>query len=301
VSALPDLAPERLAPYLSRAEAALEARLPREDALPGRLHAAMRYAALGAGKRIRPVLCYLAGEAVGVEPARLDGPAAAVEMIHAYSLVHDDLPAMDDDDLRRGRPTTHRAFDEATAILAGDALQVLAFEVLSSDATMQAEPASRVEMMRILSVASGTAGMAGGQSLDLAAVGRRLGISEVEEMHRRKTGALIAAAVMMAAAARPDLSAARRTALQAYSDALGLAFQIVDDILDVEGEAAVMGKPVRADAAADKPTYPAVAGLAAAKARALALRDEALAALGPFGPEGEGLREVTRYIVERRQ
>jgi len=208
---------------------------------------------------------------------------------------------MDDDDLRRGRPTTHRAFDEATAILAGDALQVLAFEVLSSDASMQAEPASRVEMIRILSLASGTAGMAGGQSLDLGAVGRRLALPEVEEMHRRKTGALIAASVMMAAAARPDLGPDLRKALEDYSDALGLAFQIVDDILDVEGEAEVMGKPVRADAAADKPTYPAIAGLAAAKARALGLRDEALAALGPFGPEADGLRGITRYIVERRQ
>ena len=296
-----DAAAERLAPYQARAEAALDARLPAGDVVPARLHAAMRYAALGAGKRIRPVLCYLAGEAVGVTPDRLDGPAAAVEMIHAYSLVHDDLPAMDDDDLRRGRPTTHRAFDEATAILAGDALQVLAFEVLSGDASMQAEAAARVEMIRILSVASGTAGMAGGQSLDLDAVGRRLAIADVEEMHRRKTGALIAASVMMAAASRPDLPAVLRAALGVYSDALGLAFQIVDDILDVEGEAEVVGKPVRADAAADKPTYPAVAGLDAAKARALALRDEALAALGPFGPEADGLRDVTRYIVERRQ
>ena len=296
-----DAAAEWLAPYQARAEAALRARLPAASAVPARLHAAMRYAALGAGKRIRPVLCYLAGEAVGVTPDRLDGPAAAVEMIHAYSLVHDDLPAMDDDDLRRGRPTTHRAFDEATAILAGDALQVLAFEVLSGDASMQAGAAARVEMIRILSVASGTAGMAGGQSLDLDAVGRRLAIADVEEMHRRKTGALIAASVMMAAAARPDLPEALRAALRVYSDALGLAFQIVDDILDVEGEAEVVGKPVRADAAADKPTYPAVAGLDAAKARSLALRDEALAALGPFGPEAEGLRHVTRYIVERRQ
>ena len=296
-----DAAAERLAPYQARAEAALHARLPAGDAVPARLHAAMRYAALGAGKRIRPVLCYLAGEAVGVTPDRLDGPAAAVEMIHAYSLVHDDLPAMDDDDLRRGRPTTHRAFDEATAILAGDAMQVLAFEVLSGDASMQAGAAARVEMIRILSVASGTAGMAGGQSLDLDAVGRPLAIADVEEMHRRKTGALIAASVMMAAAARPDLPEALRAALGVYSDALGLAFQIVDDILDVEGEAEVVGKPVRADAAAEKPTYPAVAGLDAAKARALALRDEALAALGPFGPEADGLRDVTRYIVERRQ
>ena len=297
----PESVLQKLAAYQARAEGALEARLPSEGAVPSRLHAAMRYAALGAGKRIRPVLCYLAGEAVGVDPIRLDGPAAAVEMIHAYSLVHDDLPAMDDDDLRRGRPTTHRAFDEATAILAGDALQVLAFEVLSADASMAVAPEARVEMIRILAVSSGTAGMAGGQSLDLGAVGRRLAVAEVEDMHRRKTGALIAASVMMAAAACPALEPERRAALRHYSDALGLAFQIVDDLLDVEGEAEVVGKPVRADAAAQKPTYPAVAGLDAAKLRALALRDEALAALDPFGPEADGLRDITRYIVERRQ
>jgi len=301
VPASPGSALDRLAAYQARAEAALDARLPAAEAVPARLHAAMRYATLGPGKRIRPVLCYLAGEAVGVAPERLDGPAAALEMIHAYSLVHDDLPAMDDDDLRRGRPTTHRAFDEATAILAGDALQVLAFEVLAGDPGLDVPPASRVEMVRLLASASGTAGMAGGQSLDLDAVGQPLAVPDVEEMHRRKTGALIVASVMMAAAARPDLPADRHDALRRCSEALGLAFQIVDDLLDVEGEAAVVGKPVRADAAAFKPTYPAVAGLERAKARALALRDTALDALAAFGPEADGLREVTRYIVERRQ
>jgi geranylgeranyl diphosphate synthase type II len=261
----------------------------------------MRYATLGSGKRIRPVMCYLAGEAVGTGPAELDAPAAAVELIHAYSLIHDDLPAMDDDDLRRGRPTTHRAFDEATAILAGDALQVLAFEILATDRALTKDPAARVEIVRILAVASGTAGMAGGQALDLAAVGRRLQIDEVEEMHRRKTGALIEASVMMAAATRPQLPMRKKEALAHYARALGLAFQIVDDVLDVVGDQALVGKPVRADAAADKPTYPAIAGLAAAKARALELRDQALAALGAFGPEADGLRALARYIVERQQ
>jgi geranylgeranyl diphosphate synthase type II len=292
---------QRLSACQARAEQALEARLPQAGEVPERLHAAMRYATLGAGKRIRPVLCYLAGEAVGVDPSELDGPAAAVEMIHAYSLVHDDLPAMDDDDLRRGRPTTHRAFDEATAILAGDALQVLAFEVLATDPAMTRDPACRLETVRILAQASGTAGMAGGQALDLDAVGRRLSIEAVEDMHRRKTGALIEASIMMAAAARPALPQARREALQRCGAALGLAFQIVDDLLDVEGDAATVGKPVRADAAAEKPTFPAVAGVAAARARAFQLRDEALAALAGFGPEADGLRDVTRYIVERRQ
>jgi farnesyl diphosphate synthase len=293
--------PDRLSLYQARAEGALQARLPAATAPPARLHQAMRYAALGPGKRIRPVLCYLAGEAVGVDPSGLDGPAAAVEMIHAYSLVHDDLPAMDDDDLRRGRATTHRAFDEATAILAGDALQVLAFEVLAADPTITPDATARIEMIRVLAVASGTAGMAGGQSLDLAAVGRRLTVAEVEQMHRRKTGALIVASVMLAAAARPGLPAEQVTALRRYGEALGLAFQIVDDLLDVEGEAELVGKPVRADAAADKPTYPAVTGLDAARARVLGLRDEALSALSVLGPDAGGLREITRYIVERRQ
>jgi len=292
---------DRLVSYQARAGRALDSRLPAVAAIPTRLHEAMRYATLGSGKRIRPVLCYLAGEAVGAPPSELDGPAAAVEMIHAYSLIHDDLPAMDNDDLRRGRPTTHRAFDEATAILAGDALQVLAFEVLASDAAMNAGAAARVEMVRILASASGTDGMAGGQALDLAAAGHRLSLAEVEQMHGRKTGALIEASIMMAAAARPALPAPRREALRRYGAALGLAFQIVDDLLDVEGDAATVGKPVRADAAADKPTYPAIAGVAAAKSRALELRQQAVDALAGFGPEAEGLRLVAGYIVERRQ
>jgi geranylgeranyl diphosphate synthase type II len=292
---------DRLAAYQLRTERTLEHCLPAATLPPRRLHEAMRYAVLGTGKRIRPALCYLAGEAIGAAAAELDAPAAAVELIHAYSLIHDDLPAMDDDDLRRGRPTTHRAFDEATAILAGDALQVLAFEILASDAAMTPDPAARVEMIRTLAVASGTAGMAGGQSMDLAAVGRRLDITEVEEMHRRKTGALIEASVMMAAAARPKLTSERNSGLRRYSSALGLAFQIVDDLLDVLGDADLVGKPVRADAAAEKPTYPAVAGIDASRARSLALREEALAALDAFGNEADGLRQMAMYIVERQQ
>jgi len=291
----------RLALYQARVEAAIERYLPASGTPPARLHEAMRYAVLGAGKRVRPVLCYLAGEAVGVPVEALDGPAAAVEMIHAYSLIHDDLPAMDDDDLRRGRPTTHRAFGEATAILAGDALQVLAFEVLASDPAMTRDPATRLGIIRTLAAASGTLGMAGGQAMDLAAIGHRLGIEEVEEMHRRKTGALIAASVAMAAASAPALEAARRQALDGYGRALGLAFQIVDDLLDVEGEATIVGKPVRADAAADKPTYPAVAGVAAARERAEQLCREAVSALADFDARAEPLRQLARYIVERRQ
>ncbi len=292
---------ERLARCQARVTATLERCLPAATTAPARLHEALRYAVLGPGKRIRPVLCYAAGEAVGVPPAELDGPAAALELIHAYSLIHDDLPAMDDDDLRRGRPTTHRAFDEATAILAGDALQVLAFEILATDKAMTADPAARLEMIRLLAVASGTSGMAGGQAMDLAAAGRRLTLAEVEVMHRRKTGALIEASIMMAAAARPRLDAARRRTLECYGQALGLAFQIVDDLLDVEGDPAVVGKPVRADAAAARPTFPAVAGIAASHARAAELCDAALAALRDFGAEADGLRDLAGYIVGRRQ
>lgn len=291
---------QRIPHYTRRVEAKLDSVLPGSEVEPGRLHEAMRYAIFNGGKRVRPLLVYAAGECLGVPETLLDAPAAAIELIHAFSLVHDDLPAMDDDDLRRGRPTTHRAFDEATAILAGDALQVLAFEILATDASLTPDPAARLEMIRLLAVASGTAGMAGGQALDLAAVGRRLGIDEVEAMHRRKTGALIEASVLMAAAARPALPAPRRAALGRYGRALGLAFQIVDDLLDVIGDAGLVGKPVRADAAADKPTYPAVAGVEAAQSRAVALCDEAQAALEAFGAEADGLRQLARYIVERR-
>jgi farnesyl diphosphate synthase len=259
----------------------------------------MRYAVLGQGKRIRPLLCYAAGEAVGVPAPQLDGPAVALELIHAYSLVHDDLPAMDDDDLRRGRPTTHRAFDEATAILVGDALQVLAFEILARDPAMTPDPASRLDMIRMLAEASGTFGMAGGQALDLAAVGRSLSLAEIEEMHTRKTGALLRASVMLPAAAGTDITAGRRAALDRYGTALGLAFQIVDDLLDVEGDPDVVGKAVGADAQRNKPTYPSVVGVEASRGRARELMSEALAALGSFGPEADALRDLARFIVER--
>ena len=197
----------------------------------------MRYSALGGGKRVRPVLVYATANALGIAEANVDGVACAVELIHAYSLVHDDLPAMDDDDLRRGRPTCHKAFDEATAILVGDALQVLAFETLASGPGLPADAAIRLELVRLLAVASGTGGMAGGQALDLAAVGRQLSLAEVEEMHARKTGALIHASVMMAAACAERRSEAVVQALDEFARAIGLAFQIQDDLLDIEGDA----------------------------------------------------------------
>jgi geranylgeranyl pyrophosphate synthase len=239
---------------------------------------------------------YATGELVGAAPAALDAAAAAVEMIHVYSLVHDDLPAMDDDDLRRGRPTCHRQFDEATAILAGDALQVLAFESL---ALAPAPAEERVEMMRVLAAASGTQGMAGGQALDLGAVGRTLEAAAVEEMHRRKTGALIGASVALAAALAPALPARERAALGRFAAALGLAFQIVDDILDVEGDPALLGKAVGADEARHKPTYPAAVGMDAARARAGSLHAEARAAIADFGPRAGMLGWLADYIVQR--
>lgn len=283
-----------------RIESVLAAALPPEDRSPGRLHAAQRYAVLGGGKRLRPLLVYATGECLSIPIAPLDAPAAAVELIHAYSLVHDDLPAMDDDDLRRGRPTTHRAFDEATAILAGDALQVLAFELLAADTPHAADPRARLKMIRILAEASGTAGMAGGQALDLAAVGRSLTLAEVEVMHRMKTGALIRASVLLAAACVPDLPEPVFEALDACARDIGLAFQIQDDILDIEGESARLGKRTGADAARSKPTYPSVLGLSRARSKALELRDRTLQRLGSVPGDTSLLAWIAAYVVDRQ-
>jgi farnesyl diphosphate synthase len=278
----------------------LDAALPAADLVPQRLHAAQRYAVLGGGKRLRPLLVYCTGEALNIPARVLDAPAAAVELIHAYSLVHDDLPAMDDDDLRRGQPTTHRAFDEATAILAGDALQVLAFSLLSRDRTPGITSDARLKMIEILADASGTAGMAGGQAIDLAAVGQSLTLEELEAMHRLKTGALIRASVLMAAACAPGLSRDAWDALDAYSRDIGLAFQIQDDILDVEGKTEEIGKTSGADAARAKPTYPSVLGLEAAKVRARELKHAACARLKPLGASADILAWLASYVVQRR-
>jgi geranylgeranyl pyrophosphate synthase len=291
---------DRLAACGARVERCLEHWLPGPDSEPARLHEAMRYAVLGGGKRVRPALVYFTGFALGVDERRLDGPAAAVELIHAYSLVHDDLPAMDDDDLRRGRPTCHRAFDEATAILVGDALQVLAFEILADDPDMVPDPAHRLEIIRLLARASGTAGMAGGQAVDLEAAGHVLSLEALERMHRLKTGALIHASVMMAAASADRLDPVLAHALEVYGAAIGLAFQIQDDILDVEGDMGLLGKRTQADAARAKPNYPSIAGLAASKARLGQLHDEALAALQPLGAGAEPLRWLSGWLTERR-
>jgi farnesyl diphosphate synthase len=290
----------RLEEWRARIERELERRLPPETAVPQRLHAAQRYSALAPGKRIRPALVYATAETLGVALERVDGAACAVELIHAYSLVHDDLPAMDDDDLRRGRPTCHRAFDEATAILAGDSLQVLAFSLLAIHPGLAGEPATRVRLIELLAQASGTAGMAGGQALDLASLGRRLSLPEVELVHRLKTGALIRACVQMAAACAEDLSSCRQTALDHVGELVGLAFQIQDDILDVEGDATLLGKATGADRARDKPTYPAVAGLDAARRRVAELHDSADAALAESGWGGSPLAALCSWMLARR-
>ena len=267
---------------------------------PQRLHAAQRYSVLGGGKRLRPLLVYCTGEALGLQPSSLDAPAAAVELIHSYSLVHDDLPAMDNDDLRRGQPTTHRAFDEATAILAGDALQVLAFSLLARDRAAGVSPEARLKMIQILADASGTAGMAGGQSLDLSAVGRELNLEDLETMHRLKTGALIRASVLLAAACAPGLTTDEWNGLDGYSQDIGLAFQIQDDILDVEGSTEDLGKTIGADAARAKPTYPSVLGLQAAKSRARELQCRACDRLAPFGERARILAWLASFVVDRR-
>jgi geranylgeranyl pyrophosphate synthase len=290
----------RLRGYQSRVQSVLDTVLPAANVSPQRLHAAQRYAVLGGGKRLRPLLVYCTGEALGLAASTLDAPAAAVELIHSYSLVHDDLPAMDDDDLRRGQPTTHRAFDEATAILAGDALQVLAFSLLARDRAAGVSSEARLKMIQILADASGTAGMAGGQSLDLSAVGRNLDLEELEAMHRLKTGALIRASVLLAAACAPGLTAAEWDALDGYSQDIGLAFQIQDDILDVEGKTEDLGKTIGADAARAKPTYPSVLGLAAAKIRARELNRRACDRLAPLGERARVLAWLASYVVERR-
>ena len=291
--------PQRLAQYRARIEQVLERCLTLPDPGTERLRDAMRYSALGGGKRLRPMLVYLTGESLGASLAQLDAPAAAVELIHVYSLVHDDLPAMDDDDLRRGRPTCHRAYDEATAILVGDALQALAFAVLAGDDSPAVAPAVRIAMIRALADAAGTSGMAGGQAVDLAAVGQTLSVDAVENMHQRKTGALIRGSVLLGALAAGITTGPEYVALERFGAQVGLAFQIQDDILDVGGDPALLGKATGADAALSKPTYPSTVGLKSARDRARQLRDDAVAALAPLGGRGAMLTELAHFVVSR--
>lgn len=283
----------------NRAEQALEARLPSADILPQKLHAAMRYSVLGGGKRMRPMLAYAAGKALGIDPDGLDGPACAVEFIHVYSLIHDDLPAMDDDDLRRGKPTCHVAFDEATAILTGDALQALAFQVLAHDPAITAPAQNRLRMIDVLARASGSQGMVGGQAIDLASVGQKISLPELENMHIHKTGALIRASVQLATLAQADTDPAITDKLDHYAKCIGLSFQVQDDILDEESDTATLGKTQGKDKDNDKPTYPALLGLAGAKQKARELHEQALDSLSGFGSEADVLRELSLYIIQR--
>jgi geranylgeranyl pyrophosphate synthase len=289
---------DRVPVYQRRIEGVLARMLEIEGGATARLLEAMRYSTLAGGKRVRPVLVYATGEALGASLDTLDSPAAAVELIHVYSLVHDDLPAMDNDDLRRGRPTCHRAFDEATAILTGDALQARAFEVLTQGGA--AIPASaRLDMLRVLADAIGTRGMAGGQAIDLESVQQRLDEPALERMHRQKTGALIQASVLLGALAAGITNAPERAALSEFGAEIGLAFQIQDDILDVEGTTQSLGKRAGADADRVKPTYPSVLGLEQSRAQAVLRRDRAIAALKPLGPRFAHLAEFAHFLVAR--
>ncbi|TAK42836.1 MAG: polyprenyl synthetase family protein [Betaproteobacteria bacterium] len=283
----------------ARMEDVLTRLLPGAGVAPARLHAAMRYATLEGGKRVRPLLCFAAGEASCASAERLDIAAAAVEMIHAYSLAHDDLPCMDNDILRRGKPTVHVEFDEATALLAGDALQALAFQLLAEHRLAEA-PATQLEMVATLALAAGSRGMAGGQSIDLEATGKVLAAPELEAMHIRKTGALIRAAVMLGAGCGRPLAAAERAGLDHYAKRVGLAFQVVDDVLDAEASTATLGKTAGKDSKQGKPTYVSALGVGHAREFAEELRQDAHAALAPLGERARRLRELADFIVLRK-
>jgi geranylgeranyl pyrophosphate synthase len=285
----------------ARLEQALDQCLPVATTHPSGLHQAMRYAALDGGKRIRPTLVYAGGMATGAPQARLDAPACAVELIHAYSLVHDDLPAMDDDDLRRGKPSCHRAFGDANAILAGDALQSLAFQVLAQENSEDSDTATRLQMIRTLALASGSRGMAGGQAIDLAATGQQLNIAELEDMHIHKTGALIRASVVLGALCGNAVDSNQLGRLDHYAKCIGLAFQIRDDILDVEGETETLGKHTGMDQHREKSTYPSIIGLDAARERARELHADAMESLAGFDENADPLRWISAYIIERER
>jgi farnesyl diphosphate synthase len=280
------------------AEADLDRFLPPASQAPTKLHEAMRYTALGGGKRVRPLLVHAAGALFGADADALARVASAVEMIHVYSLVHDDMPCMDDDALRRGKPTVHVAYDEATALLVGDALQAQAFHVLAGTTTV---PAARtVAMLRLLAEAAGSAGMCGGQAIDLDSVGLSLTLEQLERMHQLKTGAMLRVSVLLGALAGRDLASHEREALAEYSRAIGLAFQVVDDVLDATADSATLGKTAGKDAADNKPTYVSILGLEPSKALAEQLRQQAHDALAPFGEQALRLREIADLIVQRK-
>lgn len=285
----------RFQPWQQRVEAAITTVLPAAGSHPTQLYQAVHYAALNGGKRVRPILTYASGELLGVTPQQLDAAAVAIELIHAYSLVHDDLPAMDDDDLRRGKPTCHKQFDEATAILAGDALQTLAFETL---AHADAPAETRLQWIQRLSVASGVNGMVGGQMIDLQAEQQTLDDHALRTMHRKKTGALIKAAILMGATpAQPDTKTVQQ--LSTFADSIGLAFQVQDDILDVEGDSAVLGKPQGSDQEQGKSTFVTLFGLEGAKQQLQQLHQQALDSLSSFGERNHALAEIANFIIQR--
>lgn len=287
-----------MAQIQARTESALERRLPAPSVLPQSLHEAMRYATLGGGKRIRALLVHAAGDLVHASPERLDAVASAVELIHAYSLVHDDMPCMDDDVLRRGKPTVHVQFGQATALLAGDALQTLAFQVLAESSL--ADPAVQIDMLRQLAIASGSRGMAGGQAIDLDSVGKQISLESLELMHIHKTGALIRAATLLGACCGRPLSHDWRDAIDHFGKLIGLLFQVVDDILDQQADTATLGKTAGKDAAHDKPTYVSLLGMVEARALAERLLKDAIAAIAPLGKGTHRLEALARFITSRK-
>lgn len=290
---------QQIEQWRQRSEVSLDKWLPAEKINPTQLHKAMRYSVLNGGKRIRPILVYAAGFAVSASEQALDAPASAVEFIHAYSLIHDDLPAMDDDDLRRGKPTCHKAFDEAQAILAGDALQSLAFHTIAHGLPNSIPADKKLDILDALAVASGSRGMAGGQAIDLASVGKTLNIAELEDMHVHKTGALIRASVKMGALCQPEIDKEKLMKLDHYAKCIGLAFQIQDDILDVTSDTETLGKAQGADIALNKPTYPSLLGLDGAQEMAAELHKEAHESLDVFAEKAQPLRWLADYIVKR--
>ncbi|CAH9017494.1 (2E,6E)-farnesyl diphosphate synthase [Candidatus Nitrosacidococcus sp. I8] len=289
---------EKMKVFQERSAHALDQILPLVEILPNRLHEAMRYAVLGKGKKIRPLLVYSAGAIFGVPEEILDTPACAVELIHTYSLVHDDLPSMDNDDLRRGQPTCHKMFDEATALLVGDSLQTLAFQVLANP-SLAVPSDHQIRMIELLSIASGSLGMAGGQAVDLESVGKQLTLSELETIHTLKTGALIRASVLLGAWCYPKIDTSTLEKLDQFALRIGLAFQIQDDVLDVESDTDTLGKPQGSDIAKDKPTYPALLGLDQAKQKAQILLHEAIEILKSIGGTTGYLEWLARFIVTR--
>jgi len=282
----------------ARTELVLDKLLPSAEIAPQRLHAAMRYSLLGAGKRVRALLAHAAGELCNAPADKIDACAAAVEMIHAYSLVHDDMPCMDDDDLRRGKPSCHKQFDDATALLVGDALQTLAFQTLSQSGLFT-DPALQLEAIQTLAIASGSRGMAGGQAIDLASVGQNLGQAELEYMHIHKTGALIRASALLGTYCAEARDQQRIAAVNSYAQTIGLAFQVVDDILDVEADTATLGKTAGKDADSNKPTYVTILGLHRAKQLAEELYQNALQPLSQFGAEAARLQQLAQFIMQR--